>query len=262
MRARSIRVLASSWFVVGSLAALFGAGQFDSRRFAAADQSASVPVGNPPRFAVNPLLRARRFLESLPPGDRRKALELVRPAPVSPEARARVLAGLPRTGELRPDAAEAIKLAGLESVLRYHARDNVYVVKLVDVPQAAIGLHARSVVLISRPALRLLATAELQALVTHEVGHEFFWDEYHHARAQRDTPGLQEVELKCDAIAALTLLGLELDPLALTRGAQAMIRYNSEVMGQALNERWYPSLRDRERFVREVVNWWSRWIPR
>ncbi len=257
MRARKFLVLASSWFVAGSLAALAEGDQSDGRRFSPAiDQSASVPVRNPPRFAVNPLLRARQFLETLPQGDRRRALELIRPAPISPADRARVLAALPRAGELRPDAGEAIKLAGLESVLRFHARDNLYVVKLVDVPQAVIGLHARSVVMISRPALSLLATAELQALVAHEAGHEFFWDEYHHARAQRDTTGLQEVELKCDAIASLTLMRLQFDPFALTRGVQAMIRYNDDVMGRALDERWYPSLRDRKRFVREVVGWY------
>jgi hypothetical protein len=35
-------------------------------------------------------------------------------------------------------------------------------------PEAGIVLDARSILLISRPALRVLSTAELQAVVAHE----------------------------------------------------------------------------------------------
>jgi hypothetical protein len=49
---------------------------------------------------------------------------------------------------------------------------------VIDVPQAAIGLHARAVILITESALTLLDADELQALVLHEVGHEYVWTEW------------------------------------------------------------------------------------
>ena len=94
----------------------------------------------------------------------------------------------------------------MQRVLIYHKRQDVFEAKVIDLPEAGIVLHARSILLISRPALRLLSAAELQAVVAHEVGHEYFWTEFEHLRDGRDGRARQELELRCDAIAVLTLL--------------------------------------------------------
>jgi hypothetical protein len=86
----------------------------------------------------------------------------------------------------------------LERVLIYHERVEVLDVKLIDVPQAAVALHQRAVLLISRPALRVVATSELQALVAHEISHDYFWREFEDMFARGDRNGLQELELRCD----------------------------------------------------------------
>jgi predicted SprT family Zn-dependent metalloprotease len=58
-----------------------------------------------------------------------------------------------------------------------------------------VGLHARSVVLISQRALHLLNADVLQAVVAHEIGHEYVWDEYQAALERKDARRLQELAL-------------------------------------------------------------------
>lgn len=128
-----------------------------------------------------PTTVALRFFEALPPGDIASALRTIRPPHISADERARVLATLPEKGELQPEADERAKLAALEPVLVCHERHLVLEIKVVDVPQAMVGIHGRAVVLLSRPALRLLSAPELQAVVAHEIGHEYFWSEYEDA---------------------------------------------------------------------------------
>jgi hypothetical protein len=43
------------------------------------------------------------------------------------------------------------KLAGLAPLLQAAQRESVYAIKVIDVPQAFVGLHARTVILISLP---------------------------------------------------------------------------------------------------------------
>src|SRR5918996_6602739 len=79
--------------------------------------------------------------------DASKILELfdsVRPAPVSDAERGRILAMLPTEGDKRDlDTAQLKKLAAVRRVLELHRREAVYVIKVIEVPQAAAVLHAR-----------------------------------------------------------------------------------------------------------------------
>jgi len=102
-----------------------------------------------------------------------------RPAPVNAVEKRAVLATLPRDGEITQlTVSQTQKLAELRSVLRFHERDGVYEIKVIDVPQAWIGLYGRVVLLISRPALDLAEIEELKALAAHEIGHEYLWQQY------------------------------------------------------------------------------------
>ena len=105
-----------------------------------------------------------------------RLLESARPAPLSAEEKARILTTLPEEGEVKDlNPAEMQKLASVKQMLRTAGRDTVYEVKVIDVAQAAVALHARAVLLISKPALDLLGAAELQAVAAHEMGHEDVW---------------------------------------------------------------------------------------
>jgi hypothetical protein len=198
-----------------------------------------------------PSARALRFFERLSP-EVDKVLRLLRPTAISPGTRRRVLASLPPEGTLRPDANEAAKLASLETVLVYHERHHVFETKVIDVPQAAFGLHGRAILLISRSALRLLSSTDVVALVAHEVGHEYFWDEYQAASIRRDAATLQEVELKCDGIAVLTLIALGLDPATLDGASRKLTRFNGE-RGATANVGEYPGLAERAWFLRRMI---------
>jgi hypothetical protein len=99
-----------------------------------------------------------------------------------------------------------------------------------------------------------LSVPELQATVAHEIGHEYFWgDDYAVLRERHDTEALQVLELKCDGVAVLTLVALGLDPVNLYRAIEKIGRFN-----EVPNVRWrnngYPQPRDRERFIRALLN--------
>jgi hypothetical protein len=190
-----------------------------------------------------------RFFESLPPAaNLADLLKTLRPAPAGPADRARALAVLPETGELSPDRDERAKLAMLETVLIYHDRARVFEIKVIDVPQAAVALWQRTVLLISRPVLRLVSGAELQALVAHEIAHDYFWEEFERTLARGDRQGRRELELKCDGIAVLTLTDLKLDPTHLEDGLRKQLRFN-EMLGIDTDVPDYPRLQDRHRCI-------------
>jgi hypothetical protein len=217
-----------------------------------------VPSGVEPADAQprpSPLFEALRFFETLTSGNNDvEILRSLRPAPASDTERIRALAEVDPESVLLPDASERRKLDALEAVLIYHERLHVIEIKLIDVPMAVVGLHDRAVILISRPALRLLSVSELQATVAHEMGHEYFWgDDYAVLRERHDTEALEVLELKCDGVAVLTLVALRLDPANLSRAIEKIGRFN-----EVPNARWrnngYPHPRDRERFIRALLN--------
>jgi len=183
----------------------------------------------------------------------------VRPTPVSEAERGRILTMLPTEGDMRDlNTAQLRKLASVQRVLELHRRETVYVVKVVELPQGAVALHARAVVLVSEPALDLLDAEELQALVAHEVGHEYFWGEYARARRDNSRSSLRRLELLCDGFAAITLERAGVNPKRLTSALEKIVRYNRDRLGVALNEEDYPAGSQRRRFVGRLVEWLGR----
>jgi hypothetical protein len=192
-------------------------------------------------------------LLSAGPGAWTQALEAARPAPVSAEAKARVVASLPAEGEVMHLSAGAReKLATLTRVLRAGHRESVYEIKVIDVRQAAAGLHGRAVLLISERALNLLSAVELQAIVAHEIGHDYVWEQYERAKRSADRHRLQKLELICDAVAVAILHRLDIDWSALIKGIQKLSHYNRDRLGTALNEADYPTIAQRRHFARAL----------
>ena len=173
----------------------------------------------------------------------KELLDSTRPSPVSDERRAEVLGSLPPEGEVtRLDPVRCKKLVALLAVLRAARRDTVYTIKVIDVRQAFVGLHGRTVLLVSERALALLETAELQAVVAHEIGHEYVWDEYERAMRRRDARRLQDLELVCDIVATVTLRSLGMDAASLIAGLEKMSAFNRRELGAAVNDSNYPTL--------------------
>jgi hypothetical protein len=192
--------------------------------------------------------RALRFFEGFAGLQVDEVLRALRRSHVTADERTRTLANLPDHGEVRPDRQERAKLTMLQVVLNYHDRADVFDIKVIDFPQATVALHHRVVLLISLPALRLFTGAELQAMVAHEIGHDYFWSEFERTTAEGDQRGRRELELKCDGIAVLTLLALHLDPTRLGDGLRKLTRFN-ERFGANANPPNYPRLDERQRFI-------------
>jgi hypothetical protein len=164
------------------------------------------------------------------------------------------LSTLPLEGEVTDLSGSARqKLAVLTKVLRATGRESVYDIKVINVPQAAIGLHARAVILVSESALTLLDAVELQALVAHEVGHEYVLRERERSLGLADRSRLKDLELMCDGIAIVTLHGLGMDVSRLMSGVQKITRFNRERFGTANNEKDYPTLAQRQAFARAMA---------
>ena len=182
-------------------------------------------------------------------------LETAKPAPVSIEDMGAILRALPPEGEVTNLAAPAQqKVDAVRQLLTATGRD-WYEIKVIDLPQAGMALHARAVVLIPASTIALLSAAELQALVAHEIGHEYVWTEWHRARQHGAQQRLKELELVCDAIAAVTLHQLGLDPSRVNDALEKAARFNRQRFGSANNEKDYPTLAERRAFVRQIQRW-------
>lgn len=179
-------------------------------------------------------------------------LAALRPPPVGQAMVRQAISMLPARGALTPTLEEARALAALRPILAFHQREDVFVLKVIDLPQAVIGLHARAVLLMSRPVFRLLTEPELHAVVAHEVGHDFFWDEYISLRERRDARGRQALELRCDGIAVLTLVAFGREPTALLTALRKLVEFN-EQLGATADQALYPPLSDRARFVTQFM---------
>ena len=186
-----------------------------------------------------------------------RLLQAARPGPASTEDMARALRALPPQGEItKLGAAAQQKLDAVRQLLTATQRD-WYEIKVIDLPQAAVALYARTVVLISEPALALVNAAELQALTAHEIGHEYLWTDWVDAHQRADQERLKKLELVCDAIAAVTLRQLGLDSSTLIDGVEKIDRFNRQRFGPARNEENYPTLAERRAFAGEITQWLS-----
>lgn len=229
---------------------MVGAARFAVRLSLGSLVAAVVPAHAQP--TESPTTVALRFFEALPTGEIRAVLRALRPPVMTADERALVLATLPREGELAPDPAERRKIVALHPVLVSDERDLLSDIKVIDLPQAALVIYNHAVLLVSRPAVRLLSPAELQAAVAHEIGHEYFSSEYERTGRTLGAVGRQTLELKCDGVAALTLLALGLDVSPLISGMRKVVKFN-EALGLTTDDTGYPTVREREHFVRALL---------
>ena len=183
-------------------------------------------------------------------------LEAARPEPVAAHAKVRALSALPAEGEINVvDDSEQQKLAAVRELLRAIGRDAAYEIKVVDIPMARVGVYERAAILISEHALTVLEAEDLQALVAHETGHEYFTADYDSALGRQDKPRLKQLELICDAVAIATLERLHIDSARLVSAVEKITRYNQLHRPGRVDESGYPTLSERRAFARQVLAW-------
>jgi hypothetical protein len=177
-------------------------------------------------------------------------LTACRPQPVSAHEKDALVQTLPPDGALTAfTRAQRARIDAIEAVLRFHGRESAYESRFIQIPQATLGLYGRAVLLVSVPALDLLSAEELQALVAHEIGHEYLLADWTAARAAGDEARLRQVEAACDAIAALTLVQLGIPVARLTSAINKVEAYNRTRLGVPQNATSYPSAGERRRLL-------------
>ena len=111
--------------------------------------AAILVFGAPAASAQDDLVleRALHYFTRHDAGEIFELFDSVRPAAVSDAERGRILAMLPADGNKHDlNTAQLKKLAAVRRILELHRREAVYVIKVIEVPQAAVALHARAVV--------------------------------------------------------------------------------------------------------------------
>jgi hypothetical protein len=177
----------------------------------------------------------------------------IRPKALAPELRAKVLNMLPRADVVTPSADELEKLKTLEPILKYHQRDSVVELEILRVPPATAVFLAGAAVLITEPALNILTAEELQAVVAHELGHEYYWNRYELARESREYSELQELELRCDGIAVITLRHLGVDPESLVSALTKLNQYDRRPGSPSPKSRNYVAFNERVAFIHRMI---------
>jgi hypothetical protein len=195
-------------------------------------------------------VKALRFFARIEDANFDVYLKRVRLPKVTAAFKAQVLAQLAKAETVKPSENMQIKLTALTPLLQYHERDAVLDTQVVNTREAFVGVQGRAVLLISENMLRLLSVEELQAVVAHELGHEYFWGELMEARQQRNYERMRELELRCDGIAVIALQRLGLDAAHLMTALTAMRAFNARVV--ATDVRPYPESRERFAFIRAM----------
>ena len=147
---------------------------------------------------------------------------------------------LPQADVVGASAGQQAKLRVLAPILRYHDRETAIDITVLRARPAALAFLAGAAILITEPALAVLSAEELQAAVAHELGHEYLWGEFELARQQAHHAKLQELELRCDGIAVITLYRLKLNPASLIRTVRKLNRYNRHKETDPTAERFRP----------------------
>lgn len=174
-------------------------------------------------------------------------LRRVRLPQVSSDFKAKVLAHVVKSDEVKVSKGMKIKLAALAPILEYHERDTTIEIKVIGARELYIRLQGRAMLLISEKALALLSSEELQAVVAHELGHEYFWGELMDARRQKQHDVMREIEMLCDGIAVITLHRLGLDPVKLISALARIRTLNTRIT--STDPFYHPQPDARSRFV-------------
>jgi len=195
--------------------------------------------------------RTLQYFEKTGNGDLGDYLKSIRTTGISPEQRARLVTMIRKEDMVSPSPQRQSKLNALRPILEYHERSAIEV-KILRLGLAWAGMLEGAAVLVSEEALDILTPEELQAVVAHELGHEYFAAEYEAARQSKQYDKVKEVELRCDALAIITLKSLGLNPSSFLSALSRLTQFN-EGRGVKNNANLVSSLEERLRFCREMM---------
>jgi Zn-dependent protease with chaperone function len=140
----------------------------------------------------------------------------------------------------------------IRPVLELHGRsDKIELFLYQDkFPQAMVWQGC--VLVISDALASSLNDDELAGIVAHEMGHAYFMIETIKARKRGDREATRIVELKCDAVAMLSLKLLGHDPADHLRGLRRVDDL-TRINGYNTLGRDHPSIGERTRFAQTFI---------
>jgi Zn-dependent protease with chaperone function len=112
--------------------------------------------------------------------------------------------------------------AALQPALSYHERDGKLPIFVVRSEQPKAYLAERAALIITTKLTLIVSDAELRGIVAHELAHEYLCEERDRAFKEKDERSLREIELFCDAVAAITLKAIGDDPSCYARALERM----------------------------------------
>jgi hypothetical protein len=159
---------------------------------------------------------------------------------------------LPKTDLVSPSPEGVAKLGTLDPILRYHQRQSIVEIRVLRSPTATAVFLAGAAILITEPALNILAAEELQAVVAHELAHEYFWSRFELALNNHKYAELQQLELRCDGIAVVTLLHVGVNPERLISAIKKLDQHNRrQGTPSSMN---YVDFSERSTFIRLIAD--------
>lgn len=134
-------------------------------------------------------------------------------------------------------------------VLELHSRQDCIELILFREYKPVGMLWRESVLVLSSGLAAALEDAELLGIVAHEMGHSYFMDELVAARNQSDVRAMRVVELKCDAVAMLSLKLLGHQPGDHLRGLKKLERLLERMGLTSRRDESHPSIVERAQFA-------------
>jgi hypothetical protein len=137
----------------------------------------------------------------------------------------------------------------IRPVLELHGRRDKIELFLYrdDFPSAMVWMGC--VLVISDALANQLSDNELAGIVAHEMAHAYFMIETLRARKHRDGQAMRIIELKCDAVAMLTLKLLGLDAIDYVRALQEI----SAITNGHVRIDSHPSFGERVQFAQRFI---------
>jgi hypothetical protein len=141
----------------------------------------------------------------------------------------------------------------LHEVLQLHGRSGEMELFLFENDLPSPTLWRGCVLLIPNGLAEQLFDGELAGIFAHELGHSYFEDEMVAALRIQDARALRVVELKCDAVALLSLKLLGQEPALYLRGLRKIERLNKSKGLSIRTFESHPELVDRARFSQRFI---------
>ncbi len=127
-----------------------------------------------------------------------------------------------------------------------------------NTPRASLWMGC--VLILSDSLVALLYDADLMGIVAHELAHSYFMDEMVAAQKTNDERRMKVIELKCDAVAMLSLKLLGSDPTYHIRGVKMIVNRipNNSFSGvpyiqSSYELRTHPSVVERAMFAQRFI---------